>query len=113
MKEWDGGCQRLRGEVGFSDGSDGKGSACNVAGFDPWVGTIPWRREWLPIPVFLPGEFHGQRSLAGYSPWGHRVGHDWVTKIFTFKGGAVNGELLINGHAVLIKQGEVSSGDLI
>ena len=31
---------------------------------------IPWRREWLPTPVFLPGEFHGQRSLVGYSPWG-------------------------------------------
>ena len=38
--------------------------------FDPWVGKIPWRREWLPTPVFLPGEFHRQRSLAGYSPWG-------------------------------------------
>ena len=37
--------------------------------FDLWVGKIPWRREWLPTPVFLPGEFHGQRSLAGYSPW--------------------------------------------
>ena len=36
--------------------------------FDLWVGKIPWRREWLPIPVFLPGEFQGQRSLAGYSP---------------------------------------------
>ena len=35
------------------------------SGFDPWVGKIPWRREWLPTPVFLPGEFHGQRSLAG------------------------------------------------
>ena len=33
---------------------------------------IPWKREWLPTPVFLPGEFHGQRSLAGYSPWGHK-----------------------------------------
>jgi len=31
---------------------------------------IPWRKEWQPTPVFLPGEFHGQRSLAGYSPWG-------------------------------------------
>ena len=30
---------------------------------------IPWKKEWLPTPVFLPGEFHGQRSLAGYSPW--------------------------------------------
>jgi len=39
-------------------------------GFDPWVGKIPWRREQLPNPVFWPGEFHGQRSLAGYSPWG-------------------------------------------
>ena len=37
------------------------------------VGRIPWRREWLPTLVFLPGEFHGQRSLVGYSPWGHKV----------------------------------------
>ena len=36
-------------------------------GIDPWVGKIPWRRERLPTPVFLPGEFHGQRSLVGYS----------------------------------------------
>ena len=36
----------------------------------PGLGKIPWRREWLPTPVFLPGEFHGQRSLAGYVPWG-------------------------------------------
>ena len=33
---------------------------------------IPWRREWLPTLVFLPGKFHGQRSLVGYSPWGHK-----------------------------------------
>ena len=38
--------------------------------FDPWVGKIPWRRAQQPTPVFLPGESHGQRSLAGYSPWG-------------------------------------------
>ena len=37
--------------------------------FDPWVGKIPWRREWQPTPAFLPGKSHGQRSLAGYSPW--------------------------------------------
>ena len=41
-------------------------------GFDPWVGKIPWRRKWQPTPIFLPGEFQGQRSLAGYSPWGHK-----------------------------------------
>ena len=34
------------------------------------VGKIPWRKEWLPTPVFWPEEFHGQRNLAGYSPWG-------------------------------------------
>ena len=40
--------------------------------FNPWIGKIPpWRRKWQPTPVFLPGESHGQRSLAGYSPWGH------------------------------------------
>ena len=38
--------------------------------FDPWVRKIPWRREWLPILVFFPGESHGQGRLAGYSPWG-------------------------------------------
>ena len=36
-------------------------------GFNPWVGKIPWRMEWLPTPVFWPGEFHGL-----YSPWGHK-----------------------------------------
>jgi len=32
--------------------------------FNPWIGKIPWRRAWKPAPVFLPGEYHGQRSLA-------------------------------------------------
>ena len=35
-------------------------------------GNISWRKEWLLTPVFLPGESHGQRSLVGYSPWGHK-----------------------------------------
>jgi len=39
-------------------------------GFNPWVGKIPWRRRWQPL--FLPGKSHGQRSLASYSPWGHK-----------------------------------------
>ena len=41
-------------------------------GFNPWVRKTPWKREWLLMPVFLPGQSHGQRSLAGYSPWGHK-----------------------------------------
>ena len=40
--------------------------------FDSWVGKIPWRRKWQPTPVFLPGKFHGQRSLVDHSPWGHK-----------------------------------------
>ena len=43
---------------------------CRRPGFDPWVGKIPWRRKWEPTLVFLPGKFHGQRSLEGYSPRG-------------------------------------------
>ena len=39
---------------------------------DSWVWKIPWGREWKYTPVFLPGESHGQRGLAGYSPWGHK-----------------------------------------
>ena len=37
---------------------------------DPRGGKIPWRREWQPTPLFLPGESHGPRTQAGYSPWG-------------------------------------------
>ena len=43
---------------------------------ETWVPPLgqedPWRREWLPTPIFLPREFHGHWSLAGYSPWGHK-----------------------------------------
>ena len=45
-------------------------------GFCPWVGKIPWRRARQPRPVLLPGDSRGQRSLAGCSPCGCRVGHD-------------------------------------
>ena len=45
---------------------------CRRPGFDPWGGKILWRREWLPTPVVRPGEFHGQRSLVGSSPWGRK-----------------------------------------
>ena len=40
--------------------------------FDPWVGKIPWRKKWQTTPVFLAKKFQGQRSLASYSPWGHK-----------------------------------------
>ena len=44
----------------------------SISRFEPWVRKIPWRRAWQPTPVFLPGEFHEQRSLVGYSPWGRK-----------------------------------------
>ena len=50
-------------------------------GFDPWVRKIPWRRKWPPTLVFLAGEFHGQKSLAGKES--QRDGHDWVTHTHT------------------------------
>ena len=58
-------------------GARGKESTCQCrrckrCGFDPWVGKIPWIRKWQSTLVFLPGKFHGQRSLASYSPWRHR-----------------------------------------
>ena len=46
--------------------------SCRSCGFDPQFGEIPWRRAWQPTPVFLPGECHRQRSLAGYSPQGRK-----------------------------------------
>ena len=49
-------------------------------GFSPWVGKIPWKREWIPTPVFWPGEFHRQRSLAGYGSWG-RKGSDMTEQL--------------------------------
>ena len=41
-------------------------------GFDPWVGKIPWKREWQSTPVFFPRGSHGQRSLSDHSPWGRK-----------------------------------------
>ena len=55
-----------------------KNLQCKRASFDPWVRKIPWRRKWQPTPVFLPGESHGQRSLAVHGV--ARVGHDLTTK---------------------------------
>ena len=58
--------------LGFPGSTSGKEPACQCrrykrCGFEPWVRKIPWRRAWQPIPVFLPGESLGQRSLVGYS----------------------------------------------
>ena len=59
----------------LSGGTSGKDPTCQCGGckrcsIDPWIGKISWRRAWQPPPVFLPGEFHGQRGLVGYHPRG-------------------------------------------
>ena len=92
MREWKQGCQSspvLREATGGSRSCSIGGSTklrglpqwcsdkesvceCRRVGFDPWVGKIPWRRKWQPIPICLPGKSHGQRNLMGYSPWGHK-----------------------------------------
>ena len=84
---------------GFSRSTSTKKPACQcrrckICGFDPGVGKIPWKRAWQPTLVFLPGEFHGQRSLVGYSPWGHWVGHNWATSLSLWRIGEGNGNPL-------------------
>jgi len=67
--------------MGFPIGSAVK-TVCSAGDVGSIPGTkIPWRRTWIPTPVFLPEKFHGQRSLASYSPWGQkRVWHNLGTK---------------------------------
>ena len=67
------GINHITSALNFPGGLDGEESVCNTEdlGSIPGLGRFPWRREWLPTLVFLTGEFHGQTSLAGYSPHGH------------------------------------------
>ena len=61
-------------QKGFPGGSDSEESTSNAGDWDsvPESGRFPWGREWLPTPIFLPGEFYGQRSLADYGLWSHK-----------------------------------------
>ena len=81
--EKDGGRERMRTFTGFPGGSDGNESACNVGdpSLIPGSGRFPWRKAWQPTLVFSPGESYGQRSLVGYSPWGHKESDaiEWLT----------------------------------
>ena len=59
---------------------------CRRPRFHFWVEKIPWRREWQPTPVFLPGKSYGEMSLEGHRPWDRRVEHDWAANTYTQKG---------------------------
>ena len=58
--------------------SAGQFRKCRRHKFDPWVRKTPWKKKWQPTDIFLPGKFHEQRKLAGYSPWSHKVRHSWA-----------------------------------
>ena len=80
-----------KSKKGLPSGVSGKEPACQWRcerhTFSPWVGKIPWRKAWQPTPVVLPGEFHGQRSLVGYSPWGRKeLGYSWSSWAHTHSG---------------------------
>ena len=64
---------------------------CRRPGFHPWVGKIPWRREWQPSLIFSPGKYHRQRNLMGYSPWGCRESD--TTERLTLSRGTNTGSL--------------------
>ena len=68
-----------------------KESACQYrrCGFNPGIRKIPGRRVWLPTPVVLPGEFHGQKRLVGYSPWGHKESDTTERLILSLSAGVV------------------------
>ena len=76
LSKWN--INQLWGIQGFPGSSDGKISPCNARDLGstpdsyPWVRKIHWRRKWQPTPLFLPGEFPGQRRLAGYIQWDHK-----------------------------------------
>ena len=68
---------KLLWKGGFPGGAVVKNPPANAGdardeGFNPWVGKIPWTRKWQPTLVLWPGKSCGQRSLMGYSPWGHK-----------------------------------------
>ena len=83
-------------KLGFPGGTSGKESACQCGRhkrckFNPWVGKIPWRRAWQPLPVFLP-VYPWTEEPGGLQPMGsHRVGHDWSNFAHTLN-------LKVNSH---------------
>ena len=89
---------RCEGRIGLPRWRSDKESACSAGAVGDTVlisgvRKIPWRMSWQPTPVFLPGESHGQRSLAGCSSWGCKeFGHNWSHLAWTH----IEGELGIN-----------------
>ena len=88
---------------GFPGGSDGKESACNAGdlGSIPRSGRSPGEGTGNPLPVFLPGEFHGQRRLAGYSQWGRKE-LDMTGRVNTFTSLSVHIIVIFIGYCRIL-----------
>ena len=72
---------------------------------------MPWRRKWQPTPVFLPGKSHGQRSLEGYSPWGHKES-DRTERPSTFAGYRLDERVdKIKGFLVMALPEDLAKGE--
>ena len=84
--------------IGFPGGAVVKNPPANTGdlGSIPGSERFPWRKKWQPTPVLLPGKFHGQRTLAGYSPWGHKESNmtGQLTLYLLFKMGKAQSTIL-------------------
>ena len=87
---------------GFPGGSEGKDNMGDQ-GLIPGSGRLPWRREWQPTPVFLPGESHGQRTLADYSPRGHQESNMTERSVHTWSFSAWCPSPWGFGHGLLVQ----------
>ena len=89
---------RQRMKLGFPGGAVVKNLPANAgdagdSGFYPWAGKIPWRRKCQSTPAFMPGKFHGQRGLVGYSPWGCKE-PDMTERVHTMLSSKANSKWL-------------------
>ena len=99
--------------MGLPGDSDGKESACNIGdlGLIPKLGRFPRRREWLPTPVFLPREFHGQRKLAGCNPGGFKeLGMTEQLTLSLIPTSQVSGLVSSSKRSHLVSQSKEDSG---
>ena len=95
-------------QKGFPAGSDGKGSVFSAgdSSSTPGSGRFPWRWAFQPTPVFLPGDFYGQRSLWGYSPWGHKESD--MTEWLSTHAGFTECSLLYTGGGGLVTKSRLT-----
>ena len=102
---------------GFPGDASGKESTCQCrrhrrCRFNPWVGKIPWRRKWQPTPVFFPGKSHGQRKLAGHSPWSWTWLRDWAARAWEGSDSWQNVKQIVNRSCGILKVVNRSCGIL-